>query len=632
MIWPIDSLRVALRKLTGLVRRDGLAGLVRRSRLALRDNMEALGLFQRNDYALWIKRYDRPAPGTLKRLQAATGPHAGVTLALRVPDTPASAPHSQTPAWLVSVQAVYDQHGGDRELILLVTEAQAAQAQAQVNTLSTASGNPPVLRWLTCLPDTPLTERLNLALQAATSRWFMVLNPGDQPAPHALLYLAYVLQCHPRAALVYTDEDTLRPRPGDAGKTPWRRTDPWFKPDWNPELFWSQNLTGRAVFYQTERLRTLGGFRMTHAPAWRYDAALRYVAALNLQETPVIHCPHVLYHRLDTYQENDQDKARASARALNDALHALGRAAAAEATGPATWRVRYALPDTPPQVTLMIPTRNRLDLLRTCLGSILERTTYPNYEILVIDNGSDDPATLAWLHELQHSGKIRLYRDDRPFNYSALNNAGQTHARGDFLCLVNNDIEVISPDWLDELVGQALQPGVGVVGARLLYADGTLQHAGVVTGIRGIAGHIYKHSPRNTGGHHDRARCVQALSAVTGACMLVHRPLWQQLGGLDAEHLTVAYNDVDFCLRAVQAGFRVVWTPHAELYHHESVSRGSDLAWIRQGRFAYETRTMRTRWGAQLNHDPAYSPNLTLDYEDASLAWPPRKPLHDKTH
>jgi len=275
-------------------------------------------------------------------------------------------------------------------------------------------------------------------------------------------------------------------------------------------------------------------------------------------------------------------------------------------------------------VTLIIPTRNGLALLRRCVSSVLEKTDYPNYEVLIVDNGSDDRDVLEFLDRVVADRRVQVRRDDRPFNFSALNNRAVEVARGELVGLINNDIEVVNRSWLTEMVGIALQPGVGAVGARLWYPDNTLQHGGIVLGVGGVAGHSHRRLPRGADGYFNRANLIQSLSAVTAACMIIRKRIYLEAGGLDEKHLAVAFNDVDFCLKVRELGYRNVWTPYAELYHHESATRGYEDSPEKRGRFATEVAYMKQRWGTILRNDPAYSPNLTLDREDFSIAWPPR--------
>jgi GT2 family glycosyltransferase len=263
-------------------------------------------------------------------------------------------------------------------------------------------------------------------------------------------------------------------------------------------------------------------------------------------------------------------------------------------------------------------------LLRQCVESVLEKTTYPAFELLVVDNQSTEPEALSYLDGLAGRSAARVLRYDRPFNYSAINNFAAREAKGEILCLLNNDTEVISPDWLEEMVGHLVQPQVGAVGARLLYPDGRVQHGGVTVGPGGCADHLHAELPRGHPGYCQRAVIAQELSAVTAACMLTWKRLYEQLGGLNEHALPVAFNDVDYCLRLRDAGYRVIYTPHAELYHHESGSRGIDTTRRARRRARREIKYMRTRWREHMKHDPYYNPNLSYDQPNFTLNWKPR--------
>ena len=459
----------------------------------------------------------------------------------------------------------------------------------------------------------------NSALGLAQADWVALLDHDDVLAEHALFWVVDAINRHPACRLIYSDEDKI----DEAGV----RSDPYFKPEWNQDLFYSQNMFSHLGVYHADLVRAVGGFRVGYEGSQDYDLALRCIE--RIKPSQIHHIPKVLYHwRMHAQSTAQSINAKpyamlAGARALSDHFSRTGVDALAASVGYG-YRVRYALPAVLPLVSLIIPTRNGLKLLRQCVQSILNKTTYANFEILIVDNGSNDAATLRYLKGLSADNRIRVLRDDRPFNYSQLNNTAVLQARGDVLGLVNNDIEVINPDWLTEMVSHAVRPGVGAVGARLWYADNTLQHAGVVLGLEGFAGHVHRYLPRGNVGYCGRAALTQSFSAVTGACLVVKKSSYLQVGGLNEVDLPVACNDIDFCLKLLKAGYRNLWTPWAELYHHESSTRGFDDTPEKLARSKKEVAYMWQHWGDMLRNDPAYSPNLTLDASDFGLAWPPR--------
>jgi O-antigen biosynthesis protein len=461
----------------------------------------------------------------------------------------------------------------------------------------------------------------NAALALAQGEWVALLDHDDVLAEHALYWVVDAINRQPDCRLIYSDEDKMDDQ--DV------RSDPYFKCEWNADLFYSQNMFSHLGVYYTSLLREVGGFQIGFEGAQDHDLALRCIE--RVAPAQIHHIARVLYHwRMHASSTAHHTDAKpyamvAGVRAINEHMARRGVDAKAEYLVEG-YRLRYALPLILPLVSLIIPTRNGLRLLRQCVESILAKTTYANYEIIIIDNGSDDQATLCYMGDLALRPNVRVVRDARPFNYSALNNAAVKLARGSVVGLINNDTEVISPDWLTEMVSHALRPEVGAVGARLWYSDDTLQHAGVILGIRGVAEHAHRFLPRGHGGYFGRAALIQSFSVVTGACIVVRKALYEAVGGLNEVELQVACNDIDFCLRLREAGYRNIYTPYAELYHHESASRGFDDTPEKQARSAKEVAYMHQRWGDALRNDPAYSPNLTLDAEDFSLAWPPRLP------
>jgi GT2 family glycosyltransferase len=303
----------------------------------------------------------------------------------------------------------------------------------------------------------------------------------------------------------------------------------------------------------------------------------------------------------------------------------MDQAARVEGLAHGHYRVRWSLPTPAPRVSIIVPTRDRADLLRQCVESVLSKTCYPDFELLVVDNGSTEPEALEYLASLHGRERVRVLRHDAPFNFSEINNWAVARCDSPLLCLLNNDIEVIDGDWLREMASLACREHTGAVGAMLLYPDDSIQHAGVVLGLGGVANHAYCHQPAGIPGHGARALVAQEMSAVTAACLVVRRSVYEQVGGLD-ERLQVAFNDIDFCLRLRAAGYRNAWTPFARLYHHESATRGAEDTEEKIARFHGEVALMRERWADVLDHDPAYNPNLSLDIRDTAseLAFPPR--------
>lgn len=461
----------------------------------------------------------------------------------------------------------------------------------------------------------------NTALDLACGEYVALLDHDDLLTPDALLEVAVALERYPDAQLLYSDEDKI--------DTQGQRHSPHFKSGWNPELFLSQNYISHLGVFHRALLNKVGGFRVGYEGAQDYDLALRCV--LHLHPRQIVHIPRVLYHwrtlpGSTALGGGEKPYAQsAGERALTDYLQQSGMLGRVACLANGYYRVLPPeLPDPPPLVSLIIPTRNAHLLVQQCITSILQKTTYSRYEILLVDNGSDDPEALRYFAELALDPRIRVLRDDSPFNYSALNNHAARLAQGELIGLINNDVEVISPDWLDEMVSLALRSGVGAVGARLWYPDHTLQHGGIIVGLGGVAGHSHLKLRQDEGGYFGRAQLTQAVSAVTAACLLVRASTYWQVGGLEETHLTVAFNDVDFCLKLCEAGYRNVWTPFAELFHHESATRGHEDTPQKKARFASEVAYMQRRWKGVLGHDPYYNPNLSLVANSFTLAWPPR--------
>lgn len=472
-----------------------------------------------------------------------------------------------------------------------------------------------------------ISEASNSALALATGEFIALLDHDDTLPEHALYHVAHEINQHPDVDLIYSDEDKINEN-GD-------RFGPYFKTDWNPDLFYAQNMFCHLGIYRHSILKTIGGFRKGYEGSQDYDIALR--ALLHSDNSRVRHIPKVLYHwraiegstALDLASKSYAvDTSRQAIKDYFAAAYPGSGITVTDAFGIAQQkgyhRIQWPLPNPAPKVTLLIPTRNSYHLLRTCIESILAKTTYPNYEIVILNNQSDDPETLNYFAALKGKGNIQILDYDEPFNFSAINNFGVSQTKGEVLGFINNDIAVITPNWLEEMVSNALRPDIGAVGAKLYYPNDTIQHGGVLLGVgigdMIVAGHAFYHLPKNDPGYYARAILTQNLSAVTAACMVVRREVFEAAGGFDEEHLCVAFNDVDFCLKAVEKGYRNLWTPYAELYHYESATRGYEDTPEKVKRFRKEQAYMRKRWGSLLDNDPFYSPNLNAERGDFSLA------------
>ena len=463
----------------------------------------------------------------------------------------------------------------------------------------------------------------NSALELATGEWVALLDQDDLLSEHALALAAATIGEHPEAGLIYSDEDKI-----DLSGA---RCCPFFKPDWNPELLLGQNYISHLGIYRHALLREIGGFREGYEGSQDYDLALRCVEKLEPNE--IKHIPRILYHwrmaegSAAAAAEAKSYAPEAARRALTDHLRRTKIAGAVVACpeNREWYRVVYDLRPPFPLVSVIIPTRNQLALLQRCVMTVREKTNYTPIEIVIVDNGSTDPETHAFLRDLAQAPSVQILTDPGEFNFSRLINRGVRVARGEILALVNNDIETEKSSWLREMVSHAIRPEVGAVGARLWYPDGTLQHAGVVLGLHGVASHAFQRFPAQPVSPMNRTFVLsQNYSAVTAACMVLRKTIFDDLGGFD-ENLPNNFNDVEFCLRLRARGWQVIWTPYADLIHHESASRGRDFGSAEHAQLLRETAYMYEKWGEQLQCDPFYSPNLSHSL-GFTLAWPPRIP------
>jgi O-antigen biosynthesis protein len=452
-----------------------------------------------------------------------------------------------------------------------------------------------------------VASTLNALVEAASGEFAVKIPPRAILRPHALLELALVLDRYPHADLIYADEDVIDVKG--------RRSGPKFKPAWSPEYLVGTDYIGDPTVLRRQVLQKVGGWRPGLNGAGDHDMKLRIAEQVTART--IVHLTKILVHLPLTCEA--VLSAASETKVLDDLIGRRRCRALVKHTASGLPRLQY-LPDEPPGlVSLIIPTRDRAQLLELCVRTLLQRTSYRPLEIIVVDNDSKEAATHRLFERLQQRPEVRILHSPGAFNFSALNNLAAREARGKLLGLVNNDIEIIEKDWLGEMVGLAERPEVGCVGAKLLYPDGRLQHAGVITGLGGVADHANRFLPRNAPGYMNRMYFTHDVGAVTAACLVIRKSVYFEVGGFDERELKVAFNDVDFCLKVRRAGYRNVWSPFAELFHHESASRGFDYSPAKAKRFAAEVEIVRERWGQRLLSDPYYSPNLTHDLQDFSV-------------
>jgi GT2 family glycosyltransferase len=458
-----------------------------------------------------------------------------------------------------------------------------------------------------------IAENSNAAIALASGDFVAFLDHDDTLAPHALCELIKVITRQPDTDFIYSDEDKL----SEDSKL---RFYPHFKPDWSPDTLRSCNYVCHFTAIKQSLLEKTGMFRTGFEGSQDYDLFLRATE----RAANIAHIPNVLYHWRATETStsiNPSSKSYAyesGKKALSEHLARIGLRGQVDGGATAnTYEISYYPVDE--KVSIIIPNRDHYVDLSRCIKSILEKTTHSNYEIIIIDNGSTQSDLLNYYKSISTEPKIRILHWNAEFNYSSINNYGASVSDGSYLLFLNNDTLVVSEDWIERMLEHASRPDVGATGAKLYYGDGSIQHSGVVIGMTGIAGHAHRYYPKNSSGYMERLRIVQNVSAVTGACMLVRRSVYNEVNGFD-ETYQVAYGDIDMCLKIRACGYLIVWTPYAELYHYESRSRGAEDTPEKQQRLSNESRLFNSRWQSIIDAgDPYYNKNLTLETEDFSL-------------
>lgn len=454
-----------------------------------------------------------------------------------------------------------------------------------------------------------ISEASNEALSLATGEFIGLLDHDDELSIDALYENVKLLNDHPEADLIYSDEDKINPE----GK----RIEPYFKPEWSPDLFLSYNYICHFAVYRKKNIDEIKGFRKGFEGSQDYDLLLRFIEKTD----NIFHIPKVLYHwrqiegSTATVHKEKIIHVENSIRALEEALNRRKIEGSVEQginfSQFESYRVRRKLKDSP-LVSIIIPMKDMVSFLQRNLKSIKEKTEYKNYEVIIVDNNSAEKETHDYFNSLRKKDNIKIIEYKDEFNFSKINNFAVSRAKGEHILFLNNDIEVISKGWLTSMLEHSTREEVGVVGAKLIFPNNTIQHAGTVLGLGGVAGHSHKHFPAESNGYFGALNTIRNYSAVTAACLMTRKKLFEEVDRFDEIHLSVAFNDVDLCLKIREKGHLIVYTPYAALYHYESTSRGYDLN-------PDEIIYMKNRWGQILFSDPYYNPNLTFDSEDFGI-------------
>lgn len=460
----------------------------------------------------------------------------------------------------------------------------------------------------------------NEAISIATGEYIGLFDHDDLLTPNCLFEIVSALNKYRKIDFLYTDEDKIDEKSN-------YYSGPHFKPDFSDFTLRSYNYITHFTVFSKELIKNEKDiFRSEFDGAQDYDLVLRLVE----RAEKIYHIPKILYHwriHSNSTAGNSASKLYAyenGKKALEEYYKRNNIKYESVDFGliMGVYKTRYLIVNSP-LISIIIPNYEHKEDLEKCINSILNKSTYENYEIIIVENNSKSKEIFEFYKELEKNSKIKVIKlEIDEFNFSKICNYGAKFAKGEYLLLLNNDTEVITSNWLEEMLMLNQQENVGIVGAKLLYPDNTIQHAGVIVGMGGSAAHIYLNFNRNDFGHAGRLTLVQNLSAITGACMMIKRAVFDKIGGLDEDNFKVAFNDIDFCLRAIYAGYKVIWTPFAELYHHESKSRGYENTTSKRKRFYDETQKFKNIHNKYItNGDPFYNKNLTLDKADCSLRY-----------
>lgn len=600
--------RNVYRRALGALKRDGLSMFLRKVWYFIYFNKKIPQQYP--EYQKWIKNNEKVTAREAKTEIAKFKHNPKISIIVPV--------YNVEPRWLdMAINAVSSQYYENWELCM---HDDASTNKETIECLKAwQRKNDPRIKISFGEKNQHISGASNDALKMATGEFIVFLDNEDELSLNALYENVSLINKHPEMDFIYSDEDKINQR----GK----RVDPYFKPDWSPDLLLSQMYTSHLSFYRKKIIDKIGGFRKGFEGAQDHDLVLRFIE--HTDASKIGHIPKVLYHWRQV------ETSTASASSAKGYTHLAGKRAiedylkrnkikgkVIDGTPFGFYRVVYEIEDNP-LVSIIIPFRDQAEVLKTCVDSIIEKTDYDNYEIILVDNQSKEKKTIDYMRAIGTKQRVRVLNYNRPFNYSAINNYAVERATGEYVVLLNNDMEVITGEWLRAMLEHAQRRGVGAVGAKLLYPNNTIQHVGVVMGL-GIAGHAFKRLPDGLPCKFSHAEIIKNYSVVTAACLMVKKSIYKEVGGLNEKDLKVAYNDVDFCLRVLEAGYRNVYTPYAKLYHYESFSRGDDEGLKETNPKEYkrvlaEREYMEKKWDKYIKNDPYYSPNLTRKHENFSI-------------
>jgi GT2 family glycosyltransferase len=537
--------------------------------------------FLQGSYLRWIETHEPVQAELARQRQTGFASQPRISLVVMVDE-----PGTNLPALLESVCA---QTYPGWELCLVVREDQVAWLSGVLRQGGLDLGR---CRIVGRPRGEPFAAGCNAALAAATGDYLALVGAEDTLAPFALFEIVQAINQNAGADFLYSDEDCL----STCGTT---RSNPCFKPQWSPDTLRGHNYIGTLAVLSRRLIEQAGGFRDGFSGAEVYDLILRTTE----QARAIVQVSRVLYHRRKGATPPEGAGAKRALQEHLARLHLPGEVK--DGLQPGTYQVHLALPSRP-LVSIIIASKDHADMLARCLDSI-EKSTYRRYQIIIVENGSREQETFAYYRTLEGRPEVKVLRWQQPFNYAAINNYGVSQSAGEVLLFLNNDTQVINPDWLERMLEHGLRPGVGAVGAMLYYPDDTVQHGGMVLPKSEGPVHLHRFALRHSPGYCNRLVTLQNVSAVTGACLLMRREVFDEVGGLD-ERFTLLYNDVDLCLQVRRKGYLVVWTPFAQLYHFESVSRGYE-GWVKE-----EGLLFAQKWPEYLHQgDPYFNPNLKLD-------------------